>query len=432
MRNLIFSLILIFSLSVGVQNTWAQIITPEEFNYNTGDTLGSYAWISFSGGPINPIAVTLSGLSYTNYASSNIGKAAQLKANGSDYYKATTLVTSGSVYASFMVNVSAAKSGDYFFALGQSTSTNIFQPRIYVKDSSGSLSFGISKGPNALYPSYGPNGFFYDTTYLVVAKYQFNAGSNTDDSLWLFVFTDPDLPESEPTNAYIGPYSSGTTDLVNVGRVFLRQGTATVAPTLVIDGIRIAKNWSDIPLPISLNSFTSSVVGNNVTLNWTTATETNNSHFEIERQSGSVWQKIGSITGSGTTNTEKHYSYIDQNLNPGNYSYRLKQLDYNGNFEYYNLSSSVIVGVPKTFSVISYPNPFNPIATIKYNLPQDADVQITIFNTLGQRITTLVNEKKSAGFYSVQFDGSSLSSGLYFYKITAGNYSAVKKIVLIK
>jgi hypothetical protein len=91
------------------------------------------------------------------------------------------------------------------------------------------------------------------------------------------------------------------------------------------------------------------------------------------------------------------------------------------------------VGVPKTFSLNqNYPNPFNPVTKIEYALPNDAKVTIKIFDMLGREVKVLVNEVKKAGYYSVEWNGSQLSSGVYFYKMQAGDFNAVKKMILIK
>ncbi|MBS1518846.1 MAG: T9SS type A sorting domain-containing protein [Bacteroidetes bacterium] len=187
-------------------------------------------------------------------------------------------------------------------------------------------------------------------------------------------------------------------------------------------------------LPVELSSFTSAVSGNNVTLSWTTASETNNSGFDIERSTVSgAWSKVGNVNGNGTSTTSHDYTFSDRNLASGNYSYRLKQIDFNGNFEYFNLTNEVNIGIPNRFELSqNYPNPFNPSTKINYNLPVDGDVSIKIFDISGKEVMTLVNEVKTAGYYSVSFNASSLSSGIYFYTLNAGDFSSTKKMTLIK
>ncbi|MBS1493123.1 MAG: T9SS type A sorting domain-containing protein [Bacteroidetes bacterium] len=193
-------------------------------------------------------------------------------------------------------------------------------------------------------------------------------------------------------------------------------------------------------LPVELASLTSIVNNRDVNLKWTTVSEINNSGFEIERKNYSAtndnWVNAGFVAGNGTVNTLSEYNFQDQNLQTGKYNYRLKQIDYNGNYEYHNLSSFVQIGTPSKFNLSqNYPNPFNPVTKINFEIPIDAMVNITVFDMAGREVKTLVNETKSAGFYTVQFDASGISSGLYFYRImTDGNdkFIMTKKLIVIK
>lgn len=189
----------------------------------------------------------------------------------------------------------------------------------------------------------------------------------------------------------------------------------------------------DAPLPVELSSFTSIINRRDVTLNWITASETNNSGFEIERSSNGVWTKIGNVNGNGTVSTPVNYSFTDRNLNSGSYNYRLKQIDFNGNFEYFNLNNEVNIGIPVKYDISqNYPNPFNPSTKINYDLPVDGKVSLKLFDMSGKEVATLVNEVKTAGYYTVSFNAMNLSSGVYFYRLNAGDFSATKKMMLIK
>ena len=185
--------------------------------------------------------------------------------------------------------------------------------------------------------------------------------------------------------------------------------------------------------PVELASFTANVNEGNVTLNWLTASETNNQGFDIERKSSaSKFEKIGFISGIGTSTESHSYTFTDKNVETGNYSYRLKQLDYDGTFEYSN-EINVDVTVPLEFALDqNYPNPFNPSTTISYSIPVKSRVTLKIFNALGKEIITLVNEEKSEGNYDVKFDASGIPSGIYFYKLNAGEFSSTKKMILLK
>ncbi len=187
-------------------------------------------------------------------------------------------------------------------------------------------------------------------------------------------------------------------------------------------------------LPVTLSLFTALSEKNNVTLTWKTTEEINNSGLDMERRTEeSMWQKIAFIKGSGTTNQPVEYSYSDRKLKPGKYFYRLKQIDYNGNYEYFDLALPVIISKPKEFSLgQSYPNPSNPKSNIDFQLPERTKVSISVYNLLGQLAAELVNTEMDAGIYTVEFDGSGLSSGTYIYRITAGNFTEVKKLVMVK
>jgi len=191
---------------------------------------------------------------------------------------------------------------------------------------------------------------------------------------------------------------------------------------------------TDIPSPVELSSFNTTVSTNNITLNWTTSSEKNNSGFDVERSESNGWIKLGFVEGNGNSNSQQSYSYTDRNLNTGKYKYRLKQTDFNGNFEYYELSGEVIIGVPvKSGLAQNYPNPFNPKTIINYELGITNYVSLKVYDALGSEVMTLVNENKQAGYYKATFDGSNLPSGMYFYRLSVdGNVVDTKRMALVK
>jgi len=195
------------------------------------------------------------------------------------------------------------------------------------------------------------------------------------------------------------------------------------------------------PMPVTLSSFSSSVSGRNIKLNWITISELNNSGFEVERtvvnKEAPVYQKAGYVKGIGTTNTPTNYTFEDINLNTGKYQYRLKQIDNNGNYEYHNLNGAIEIGVPMKFELSqNYPNPFNPKTKINFDLPYDSKVSIVVYDLTGREIKTLVNEIRTAGFHTVIFEAPNISSGIYFYRIIANangkDFICTKKLALIK
>ena len=192
--------------------------------------------------------------------------------------------------------------------------------------------------------------------------------------------------------------------------------------------------WVDeASIPVELSSFTVSFSENGVILNWITTTEINNYGFTVERKSrDNNFTDIGFINGKGTTTEISSYSFQDKYLIPGSYSYRLKQVDFDGRVSY-SKELNIDITAPGVFSLEqNYPNPFNPNTSIKYSVPQDGIVSLSIYNILGEKVLSLVNQNMKAGKYDVNFDASHYASGIYFYRLEAGKYTSVKKMILIK
>ncbi len=190
---------------------------------------------------------------------------------------------------------------------------------------------------------------------------------------------------------------------------------------------------ASVPLPVELSSFSASVVSGDVQLKWTTATETNNQGFEVQRSSGDKFITIGFVKGSGTTTDSRSYNYVDKKIVPGVYSYRLKQVDFSGAFSYGNVIE-VDVTTPSTFALYqNYPNPFNPTTTIDFEIASPVNVNLIIYNMLGEQVDVLINNQiTEAGIHSVTFDASNLASGTYIYRLQAGNFVETKKMMLTK
>jgi hypothetical protein len=194
----------------------------------------------------------------------------------------------------------------------------------------------------------------------------------------------------------------------------------------------LARNIEHLIVPVELVSFNADVEGNSVHLNWLTATETNNKGFEVERRLYQDWETIAFVTGSGTTTEPKSYSYIDVNLQPGKYLYRLKQTDFDGTYEY-SKEAEVEVTSAQEFSLTqNYPNPFNPLTKIRYAVPHNTHVKLSVYDLLGKEIAVLVNEEKSAGSFDITFDGSTLASGIYIYRLSADGFTSVRKLTVMK
>jgi hypothetical protein len=185
-------------------------------------------------------------------------------------------------------------------------------------------------------------------------------------------------------------------------------------------------------VPVELTSFSANTVNDKINLNWTTATELNNQGFEIQRRTvEGQYNAIGYVAGNGTTSETKHYSFSDA-PEVGEYYYRLKQVDFDGSFEYSNEVFGSIT-TPLEFALNqNYPNPFNPTTNISFTLAEPSFVKLAIYNTLGEEVKVLKNENMNVGSYNVSFDAVSFPSGMYLYKIETAQFTSVRKMMLLK
>ncbi|MDH3269227.1 MAG: choice-of-anchor D domain-containing protein, partial [Ignavibacteria bacterium] len=198
------------------------------------------------------------------------------------------------------------------------------------------------------------------------------------------------------------------------------------------DGKVVSFSGGTVAVPVELSSFTGYGLNGKVVLNWSTATEINNTGFEIERRSNNIWEIIGFIPGSGTTTEIRSYSFVDENVSSGNFSYRLKQIDFSGQFQYSDLIE-IEVSSPNEYSLKqNYPNPFNPATTISYSIKEKGLVSLKVFDILGNEVKTIVHEEQESGNYKVEFNASTIASGIYFYRLHAGGFISTKKMILLK
>lgn len=212
-----------------------------------------------------------------------------------------------------------------------------------------------------------------------------------------------------------------------------------------INGSITFTNPEGVPLPITLASFTAQVLpgGFRVKLDWTTLTEINNYGFNVQRRrdTDSLFVDVPNsfIPGHGTTTEPHHYSYTDTTATRALWSYRLKQIDLDGTVHY---SAAITVDLttaveepqlPTVFSLHqNYPNPFNPSTTIRYDLPVATHVTLKLYDIVGREAQVLVDGIQEPGYKSVQFDARSLASGVYLYRLQAGTFVEIRKMVVIK
>ena len=192
------------------------------------------------------------------------------------------------------------------------------------------------------------------------------------------------------------------------------------------------------PLPVEISFFTATVLENEVKLNWRTQTEISNYGFEIERlqkfhiEKLQEWEDIGFVQGYGNSNSPKYYSFVDENVSSGKYSYRLKQIDTDGKFEYSKVVEVNLNSTEKFELSQNYPNPFNPVTMIKYHVLEISFVTLKIYDVLGKAVETLVSSEKAAGDYQSIWNAESVPSGVYFYTLQAGSFTETKKMVVMK
>lgn len=215
----------------------------------------------------------------------------------------------------------------------------------------------------------------------------------------------------------------------------METGPRSHASVNYMDNIR----FTPLVVPVELTSFTGAYVGNDVQLKWSTATELNNRGFEIQRSAnGSQFATVAFVEGNGTTTEQQKYSFVDNTVDTRtNYAYRLKQIDFNGNYEY---SSVVNVGItlPSQFVLEqNYPNPFNPSTKISFAVPVKSEVTLEVYNLIGQKLLTLAQGSFEAGTQTLVFDAAGFSSGIYLVKMVAvgengSEFVSSKKMTLLK
>jgi Secretion system C-terminal sorting domain len=311
----------------------------------------------------------------------------------------------------------------------------------YINNVSGTFSSPVAITPAGQLPA-GIQSLEIDDQNRLYTTYQSSQSASGKGFFLLFaenqVFGDTiliaDLPPEYVTRNSSQVVTKGNGDIA----MFYAEGDVR-NDTVICDIFMKRGNIYNI-VPVELVSFSADVYGNNVSLSWVTVTEKNNYGFEILRsaQNESEWETIGFVPGFGTTTEIHNYTFNDEINSTGKYSYRLKQIDFDGAVNYSDIIEANI-GIPNTFTLEqNYPNPFNPSTKIKFTIPatlsevEGSLVTLKIYDVLGDEVITLVNEEKPAGEYEVEFDGRNLTSGIYFYTLKAGSYVETKKMILLK
>ncbi|KXK46361.1 MAG: fibronectin type III domain-containing protein [Chlorobi bacterium OLB5] len=241
MRRLLLLIVAVLSLA-SIYQTQSQILLNENINYPAGDSLTAHGW-TWINSYVNTVTVATGNLSYSGYTNSGIGNMVRLHNTGQDVYRQHDSVNVNNIYVSFLIRVDSVQAtGDYFFALLPSTNTSNYTMRTFIKSSGAGFQIGISKSTEAV--TYAPATYNLGTTYLIVVKYTFNSGTNQDDQLSLYVLSGA-IPGTEPAPV-AGPITGTQVDSPNISRIALRQGSASNAPTLDIDGFTVFRTWGNL------------------------------------------------------------------------------------------------------------------------------------------------------------------------------------------
>ncbi len=295
--------------------------------------------------------------------------------------------------------------------------------------------FAMKAGPNSQNIENDADSVFYTVSVPAVKLY--------DQSVTFTATVSPtplsgtltiDFPDAETLTSYP---DSVRMRIRTSGFVTLGNYTITVTGSGPF-GVPVHKRTVQLTveevIPAELVSFSAYTNLNNVTLNWITASEINNRGFEIERRvsQSANWVTIGFVDGNGTTTLSTNYSFNDMNVDAGEYAYRLKQMDYDGSFEY-SQSVEVEILLPLYYSLEqNYRNPFNPVTKINYSIPKAGSVRIALYDVLGNEVKTIVDTYQDIGRYEILFDASGLASGVYYYRIQTGEFTSTKKLMLMK
>lgn len=332
-------LILLISVLIVTSSNYAQQLLTEDFDYVSGTALNVNTWTQNGGGPGSNIVVDSPGLTYTGYVLSGVGNGARLLSSGRDYYKQLgASYNSGSIYYSLMVKPDTARTGDYFFGLFTSTNVSNYFARLYIRQAgTGFYRLGISKGNEA--PVYAADSFALGTTSLVAVKYTFATGSATNDAVSMYQFTSG-FPATEPSTPTATASAGGIQDMTNFGIIGLRQGDATSAGALRLDGIRVGQSWAD------LNATTTNrpgrlqfVFAGNITSNSVRLQFTKPSNYKNNLHTVLIFLKKGSsITANDPVRSSAYYQ-ADSNFS-GNgtaYEYDTAKCVYNGDGAFVNV-----------------------------------------------------------------------------------------------
>ncbi len=432
----IFTLIAIISVSFA--NAQGLDLFSEDFNYTTGQlTAGNNTGANVSGGiwtyvsgNAPYISVTSGGLTYSGYggASAGTNKIEITSGAGEDVRRSFASQTSGSVYFSFLINVTTTSglvaaggdaAGTYLAAFAPTSTSTSYIGRLVIRQgvTAGTFVLGLRNG-SASTVNYSTTELPINTTHLVVLKYTFIAGSANDE---VALFINPTLTTTEPSPNITNTNWTSSTEPTSIASVIFRQD-ASGSPTAQLDGVRAGTGWTNAPLPLSLTSFKAALSKGSVGVEWTTTNEVNVKGFSVERSAnGQSFSSIGNVDAKAATSNT--YSFSDAKPLPGVGYYRLKMMDKDGAFKY----SDVVPVTNKSSVVINvFPNPVTTSLTIQHGKGEKGAVvrildltgkQVLMVNVAEESIQTTISATKlTPGSYMAVFESNGVKTTKQFVK----------------
>jgi subtilisin family serine protease len=251
------------------------------------------------------------------------------------------------------------------------------------------------------------------------------------------------IPVSSGTNYHVVLYgSAGISDTLTIlydartidGRTSKYSGGTWVQVTNGDARMRAVITDASTSVSAVLSSFTATAGSGTILLQWTSSSETDVYAYRIQSMSpdSSHWTTIGSVYGHGTNSSSHSYSFTDSTVSAsGTYTYRLAEMDSIGSVVYSSIVQ-VLYSKPAKFAVFqNFPNPFTSTTTIIYDIAEQNHTTVRVYDILGRVIITLADEIAVPKTYTLTFNASKLAAGVYFYKVTSGGNTAVKKMIVL-
>jgi hypothetical protein len=215
--------------------------------------------------------------------------------------------------------------------------------------------------------------------------------------------------------------------------------------TITVTGVTsfsdfVISGTGDAPLPVQVASVLANVSGRDVRIKIKTQTEPDDFlGFNVYRSRDGEnfvmvgsYESVSSLRAKGNMAYGGEYEFVDKGLNSGRYQYKIEAVS-RSEKKFVGDVISVEVDVPKGYALHqNYPNPFNPVTVIEFEIPEAGYVLIELYNSVGQKVRDIFAGELPAGYHKVRFDASGLSSGVYFYRMSAGKFNAVRKMVIMK